>query len=79
MTIERYNIYVAYRNFIDVVEMTTSKLMRSDFTIHKPFDNLKEILNSSELSKTSLPLSQRVGFINWCKNYTEDVINEVKK
>lgn len=79
MAIDRYKMYTVYRNFIDVVEMTTSKLMRSDFTIHKPFDSLKELLNSSELTKTSLPLSQRVGFINWCNNYNENVINEIQK
>ena len=79
MTIERYNIYVAYRNFIDVVEMTTSKLMRSDFKIRKPFDNLRELLNSSEFSQTSLPLAQKVRFINWCVKYTESVFDEVHR
>ena len=79
MTIEREDMRIAYANFIEVVEMVTTKLMRSNFKIHKPFDNLQELLNSSELSKTSLPLSQRVGFINWCNNYTENVLNEIQK
>ena len=79
MAIDRYKMYTAYRNFIDVVEMTTSKLMRSDFTIHKPFDNLTELLNSSELTKTSLPLNQRVAFMTWCDNYTKDIFNEFQK
>lgn len=79
MAIEREDMCIAYANFIEVVEMTTTKLMRSNFKIHKPFDNLQELLNSSELSKTSLPLSQRVGFINWCNNYTENVLNEIQK
>lgn len=79
MTIEREDMRIAYANFIEVVEMTTMKLMRSNFKIHKPFDNLQELLNSSELSKTSLPLSQRVGFINWCNNYTENVVSEIQK
>ena len=79
MTIKREDMCIAYANFIEVVEMVTTKLMRSNFKIHKPFDNLRELLNSSELSKTSLPLSHKVGFISWCKNYTENVLNEVQK
>ena len=79
MTIEREDMCTAYANFIEVVEMVTTKLMHSNFKIHKPFDNLQELLNSSELSKTSLPLSQRVGFINWCDNYTKNVLNEIQK
>lgn len=79
MTIEREDMRMAYGNFIEVVEMTTAKLIRSDFKIHKPFDNLKELLNSSELSRTSLPLNQRVGFIKWCKKYTDNVLEEVEK
>lgn len=79
MTIEREDMRIAYGNFIEVLEMTTEELQQSNFKIRKPFDNLQELLNSSELSKTSLPLSQRVGFINWCNNYTENVLNEIQK
>lgn len=79
MTIEREDVRIAYANFIEVVEMVTAKLMRSNFKIHKPFGNLRELLNSSELSRTSLPLNQRVGFINWCKEYTDNVLEEVEK
>lgn len=79
MTIEREQMRMAYGNFIEVLEMTTEELQQSNFKIRKPFDNLQELLNSSELSKTSLPLSQRVGFINWCNNYTENVLNEIQK
>ena len=79
MTIEREDMRIAYGNFIEVLEMTTEELQQSNFKIRKPFDNLQELLNSSELSKTSLPLSQRVGFINWCNNYTENVLNEIWK
>ena len=50
MTIERKDVSIAYGNFIEVLEMTTTKLMRSDFKIHEPFDDLRELLNSSELS-----------------------------
>lgn len=79
MTIEREDMRIAYGNFIEVLEMTTEELQQSNFKIRKPFDNLQELLNSSELSKTSLPLSQRVGFINWCNNYTENALNEIQK
>lgn len=79
MTIEKEQMRMAYGNFIEVVQMTTDKLLMSNFKIHKPFDNLQELLNSSELSKTSLPLSQRVGFISWCNDYTENVLNEIQK
>lgn len=79
MTIEREDMRIAYGHFIEVLEMTTEELQQSNFKIRKPFDNLQELLNSSELSKTSLPLSQRVGFINWCNNYTENVLNEIQK
>lgn len=79
MTIEREDMRIAYASFIEVVQMTTDKLTMANFKIHKPFDNLQELLNSSELSKTSLPLSQRVDFINWCNNYTENVLNEIQK
>lgn len=79
MTIEREDVRIAYGNFIEVLEMTTMKLMRSDFKIHKPFDNLRELLDSSELSKTSLPLTQKVRFIDWCIKYTENVFSEFQK
>lgn len=79
MTIEREDMRIAYANFIEVVEMTTAKLMRSNFKIHKPFDDLRELLNPSELSQTSLPLNQRVGFITWCKKYADNVLEEIEK
>lgn len=79
MTIEREDMRIDYANFIEVVEMSTAKLMRSNFKIHKPFNNLQELLSPSELSRTSLPLNQRVGFINWCKKYTDNVLDEVGK
>lgn len=59
--------------------MVVVKLLRSDFKIRKPFDNLRELLNSSELSQTSLPLTQRVRFVDWCIKYTESVFNEVHR
>ena len=79
MIIEREDLRMAYGNFIEVLEMTTTKLMRSDFKIHKPFDNLRELLNSSELSQTSLPLTQKVRFVAWCIKYTENVFREFQK
>lgn len=79
MTIEREDMRIAYANFIEVVEMTTDKLLHSNLKIYTPFKQFGERISSDDLAKTSLPLSQRVGFVNWCKNYTENVINEVQK
>lgn len=79
MTIEREDVRIAYANFIEVVEMTTEKLLNSNLKIYTPFKHFGERLSSDDLAKTSLPLSQRVGFINWCKSYTENVLNEVQK
>lgn len=79
MTIESRYVQMEYLNFIQEIEMVTVKLLRSDFKIRKPFDNLRELLNSSELSQTSLPLTQRVRFVDWCIKYTESVFNEVHR
>ena len=79
MTIEREDIRMAYGNFIEVVEMTTEKLLRSNLKIYRPFNQFGERLRSDELSETSLPLNQRVAFMTWCDNYKKDVINEFQK
>ena len=79
MTIEREDMRIAYANFIEVAEMTTDKLLSLNFKIHKPFKQFGEKLSSDDLAKTSLPLNQRVGFISWCKNYAENVLNEVQQ
>lgn len=79
MTIEREDMRMAYGNFIEVLEMTTEKLLRSNLKICTPFKQFGERLSSDDLAKTSLPLSQRVGFVNWCKNYTKNVFDEVHK
>lgn len=79
MTIEREDIRIAYANFIEVVEMTTDKLLHSNLKIYTPFKQFGERISSDELAKTSLPLNRQVGFISWCKNYTENVLNEVQK
>lgn len=79
MTIERDDMRMAYGNFIEVLEMTTEKLLRSNFKIYRPFKQFGERLSSDELAKTSLPLNQRVAFISWCKNYNESVFNEFQK
>ena len=79
MTIEREDMRMAYGNFIEGLQMTTDKLLRSNFKIYRPFKQFGERLSSDKLAKTSLPLNQRVGFINWCKHYTEDVLSEVQK
>lgn len=42
MTIEREDMRVAYGNFIEVLEMTTEKLLRSNFKIYRPFKQFGE-------------------------------------
>ena len=79
MTFEREDMHMAYGNFIEGLEMTTEKLLRSNFTIYKPFNQFRERLSSDELAETSLPLNRRVGFITWCSKYTENVFNEFQK
>ena len=79
MTIEREDMRIAYANFIEVVEMVTEKLVHSNLKIYTPFKQFGERLSSDDLAKTSLPLSQRVGFINWCNDYTENVLTEIQK
>ena len=79
MTFEREDMRMAYGNFIEGLEMTTEKLLRSNFTIYRPFNQFRERLSSDELSKTSLPLNQRVAFVTWCNNYTQDVSDEFQK
>lgn len=79
MTIEREQMSMAYGNFIDVLEMTTEKLQQSNFKICRPFKEFGERLSSDKLSKTSLPLNQRVGFITWCDKYTQNLFDEFQK
>ena len=79
MTIEREDMRIAYANFIEVVEMTTEKLLNSNLKIYTPFKQFGERISSDELAKTSLPLNRQVGFISWCKNYTKNVFNEFQK
>ena len=79
MTIEREDMRMAYGNFIEVLEMTTEKLLRSNFKIYRPFKEFGARLSSDKLAETSLPLNQRVGFITWCSKYTENVFNEFQK
>ena len=79
MTFEREDMRMAYGNFIEGLEMTTEKLLRSNFTIYKPFNQFRERLSSDELSKTSLPLNRRVGFITWCDKHTQNVFDELQK
>lgn len=79
MTIEREDMRMAYGNFIEVLEMTTEKLLRSTFKIYRPFNQFRVRLRSDELVKTSLPLNQRVAFMTWCDKYTKNVFNEFQK
>lgn len=79
MTIEREDMCIAYVNFIEVVEMTTEKLLSSNLKIYTPFKQFRVRLRSDELAKASLPLNQRVGFISWCDKYTKNVFNEFHK
>ena len=79
MTIEREDMRFAYGNFVEGLEMTTEKLLRSNFKIYRPFKQFGERLSSDELVKTSLPLNQRVAFMTWCDNYTKDIFNEFQK
>lgn len=79
MTIEREDMRMVYGNFIKVIEMTTEKLLQSNFKIYRPFKQFGEQLSSDELAKTSLPLTQRVGFISWCNKYTKNVFDEFQK
>lgn len=76
MTIEREDMRMAYGNFIEGLEMTTEKLLRSTFKIYRPSNQFRVRLRSDELAKTSLPLNQRVAFTTWCDNYTQDVFDE---
>lgn len=79
MTFEREDMRMAYGNFIEGLEMTTEKLLRSNFTIYKPFNQFRERLSSDELAETSLPLNRRVGFITWCDKHTQNVFDELQK
>lgn len=79
MTIEREDMRMAYGNFIEVLEMTTEKILRSNLKIYRPFNQFRVRLRSDELAKTSLPLNQRVAFMTWCDNYTKDIFNEFQK
>lgn len=79
MTIEREDMRVAYGNFIEVVEMTIDKLLRSNLKIYRPFNQFRERLRSCGMAKTSLSLNQRVAFMTWCSNYTENVLDEVQQ
>lgn len=79
MKIEREDVRIAYANFIEVVEMTTDKLLRSNLKIYRPFNRFRERLRSCGLTKTSLSLNQRVAFMTWCSNYTENVLDEVQQ
>lgn len=79
MKIEREDIRIAYANFSEVVEMTTDKLLRSNLKIYRPFNQFRERLRSCGLTKIRLSLNQRVAFMTWCSNYTENVLDEVQQ
>lgn len=79
MKFEREDVRMVYGNFIEVLEMTTAKLMRSNFKIYRPFKQFGMRLSSDNLAKTSLPLNQKVAFMTWCDNYTKDVFYEFQK
>lgn len=79
MTIEREDMRIAYTNFIEVVEITTDKLLRSNLKIYRPLNQFRGRLRSCGLAKTSLSLNQRVAFMTWCSNYTETVLDEVQQ
>lgn len=79
MKFEREDMRMAYGNFIEVLEMTTEKILRSNLKIYRPFNQFRVRLRSDELAKTSLPLNQRVAFMTWCDNYTKDIFNEFQK
>ena len=79
MTIEREQMRMAYGNFIEVLTMTTHKLLRSNLKIYRPFNQFRERLRSCGLSKTSLSLNQRVTFMTWCSDYTETVLDEIQQ
>lgn len=79
MTIAREDMRMAYGNFVEGLEMTTEKLLHSNFRIYRPCNQFRERLRSDELAKTSLPLNQRVAFMTWCNNYTQDVFDELRK
>ena len=78
MTIESRYVCMAYGNFIQEVEIVAVKLLRSDFKIRKPFKKLQELLNSMELGETSLSLTHRALFDNWCNRYTEDILWDIE-
>lgn len=79
MTIEREDMRMSYGNFIEVLKLTTEKILRSNLKIYRPFNQFRVRLRSDELAKTSLPLNQRVAFMTWCNNYTQDVFDELRK
>lgn len=79
MKFEREDMRMAYGNFIEVLEMTTEKILRSNLKIYRPFNQFRVRLRSDELAKTSLPLNQKVAFMTWCDNYTKDVFYEFQK
>lgn len=79
MTFEREDMRMAYGNFIEGLEMTTEKILRSNFKIYRPCKQFGERLSSDKLAETSLPLNQRVGFITWCDKYTKNVFDEFQK
>lgn len=79
MTFEREDMRMAYGNFIEGLEMTTEKILRSNFKIYRPFNQFRVRLRSDELAKTSLPLNQKVAFMTWRDNYTKDVFYEFQK
>lgn len=79
MTIEREDMRIAYANFIEVVEITTDKLLRSNLKIYRPFNQFRERLRSCGMAKKRLSLNQRVAFMTWCSNYTENVLDEVQQ
>ena len=79
MKFEGEDMRMAYGNFIEVLEMTTEKILRSNLKIYRPFNQFRVRLRSDELAKTSLPLNQKVAFMTWCDNYTKDAFYEFQK
>lgn len=62
----------AYSAFMRDVEMLAVKLERSDFRIHRPFNDFKARLEKHEAFDEN-----RLRFMNWCTDYENDIRHKI--
>lgn len=72
MVVGMDKLKTAYSAFMRDIEMLAVKLERSDFGIHRPFNDFKARLEKYETFDEN-----RLRFMNWCAEYENDIRHKI--